>query len=62
MSFVRRIGLAVIALLALLALAAQPAAAKGGGQIGSGWGTPGSANGQFFNPAMLGVDPVDGSV
>ncbi|HVY77799.1 MAG TPA: PKD domain-containing protein, partial [Solirubrobacterales bacterium] len=52
---------AALAVVAFL-VAAQPAAAKGGGQIGSGWGTPGSANGQFFNPAMLGVDPVDGSV
>ena len=62
--FVRAGALAWVALtlLAALLLAAQPAAAKGGGQIGAGWGTSGSANGQLFNPVMLGVDPVDGSV
>ncbi|HEY4780056.1 MAG TPA: PKD domain-containing protein [Solirubrobacterales bacterium] len=32
------------------------------GQIGEAWGSPGGSTGQFFDPAMLGVDPSDGSV
>jgi ABC-type phosphate transport system substrate-binding protein/Fe-S cluster biogenesis protein NfuA len=61
----RRRSLALTALIATLALSAtlaQSAVAKGGGQIGEGFGTPGTGNGQFFNPAMFGADPVDGTL
>jgi ABC-type phosphate transport system substrate-binding protein len=62
---VRRSSLALMALIAVLALGvtlAQSAAAKGGGQIGESWGTPGTGSGQLFNPAMFGADPTDGTV
>ena len=54
--------IALFVALALFATLAQSAAAKGGGQIGESWGTPGTGNGQLFNPAMFGADPVDGTV
>jgi hypothetical protein len=38
------------------------AGATTSGQIGETWGSPGTGAGQFFNPAMLGVNPSDGSV
>jgi hypothetical protein len=55
---------AAIAALALIALAtaATAAAAPNGGQVGATWGTPGIGSGQFFNPALFGVDPSDGTV
>ena len=62
---VRKRSLALAFLIALVALGvafAQLAPAKGGGQIGESWGTPGTGNGQLFNPAMFGVDSTDGSV
>ena len=58
----RRLGAALLAVTALLALQAAPAAALGGGQIGESFGTPGVGNGQFFNPLMFGADPVDGTL
>src|SRR5664279_1212994 len=51
---------AAIAILSLLG--AQTTAARGGGQIGESFGTPGVGNGQFFNPAMLGVDSQNGTI
>ena len=48
--------------LMILGLSAQTAAAKGGGQIGEAWGSPGATSGKFFNPAMFGVDPGNGTV
>jgi ABC-type phosphate transport system substrate-binding protein len=58
----RLLGLSLLALAVLLALYAQSASAIGGGQIGTSFGTPGVGNGQFFNPAMFGADPVDGTL
>src|ERR1700746_234473 len=54
--------LIVIATLALGAAVAQLAPAKGGGQIGEAWGTPGTGNGQLFNPVMFGADSTDGTI
>jgi hypothetical protein len=62
---VRRWSLVLAALFATLALGAtlaQSASANGGGQIGEAWGTPGTGNGQLFNPAMFGADSTDGTV
>ncbi|HET7445871.1 MAG TPA: hypothetical protein VFJ57_14570, partial [Solirubrobacterales bacterium] len=60
-----KFGRAFVALIAATALVAAcfaaGGAAKGGGQLES-WGSKGSADGQFFLPGMLGVDPVDGTV
>jgi ABC-type phosphate transport system substrate-binding protein len=61
----RRWGLALAALLGTLVLGvsfAQLAPAKGGGQVGEAWGTPGTANGQLYNPAMFGADTGNGNV
>ncbi len=61
----RRWGLALVAAIAALLLSAgmaQMAAAKGGGQIGEGWGTPGTGNGQLYNPALFGADTSTGKV
>ena len=57
-----RVLMIVIAALAISGLFAQPASAKGGGQIGESWGTPGTGNGQLFNPGMFGADSTDGTV
>ena len=53
---------ALIATIAMIAVSAQPAAAKGGGQIGESFGSPGTGNAQFFDPAMFGVDSQTGTV
>jgi DNA-binding beta-propeller fold protein YncE len=53
---------AVFGPIALSALFAAGAAAKGGGQVGEGFGSAGVGNGQFFNPALLGVDSADGTL
>jgi hypothetical protein len=45
-----------------LAAAGSAAAAPNGGQVGATWGTPGTGSGQFFNPALFGVDSSDGTV
>jgi len=58
----RRLGFALLAIAALLAVYAQSAGALGGGQIGTSFGTPGVGNGQFFNPGSFGADPVDGTL
>ena len=58
----RRALIAVVAVAALLAIYAQSAAAIGGGQIGTSFGSPGVGNGQFYNPLMFGADPVDGTL
>jgi ABC-type phosphate transport system substrate-binding protein len=54
--------IALFAAFALFASLSQSASAKGGGQIGEAWGTPGTGNGQLFNPAMFGADSTDGTV
>ena len=59
---VRRGYLALFAVIAVVAITAQFAAAKGGGQVGESFGAPGVGNGQFFNPAMLGVDSQNGTI
>lgn len=63
---VRRSTSLVLALAAAISLfavtAGQSARADTFGQIGSAWGAPGSGNGQFFHPALFGVDSGDGSV
>ena len=53
---------ALVATIAMIAVSAQPAAAKGGGQIGESFGSPGTGNAQFFDPAMFGVDSQTGTV
>ena len=61
----KRWSVATVALFAtviLFAITAQLAAAKGGGQVGESFGAPGVGNGQFFNPAMLGVDSQNGTI
>jgi hypothetical protein len=56
-----RAWIALIAIAAALGGLSSAAAAKGGGQLES-WGTKGTAEGQFFNPGMMGVDPSSGAV
>ncbi|MGA8745836.1 MAG: PKD domain-containing protein [Solirubrobacterales bacterium] len=52
-----------VAALSIPALVLPATAAAGiSGQIGEAWGTPGTEPGQFYDPAMFGVDPVDGSI
>jgi ABC-type phosphate transport system substrate-binding protein len=61
----RRRGLALVAMIATLLFGAtvtQTATARGGGQIGEAWGTPGTGNGQLYNPAMFGADTSTGDV
>jgi ABC-type phosphate transport system substrate-binding protein len=57
-----RSAIAVSLALALLALLPPSAGALGGGQVGTGFGTNGTGNGQFFNPGTFGADPVDGTL
>jgi hypothetical protein len=56
-----RAWVALIAIAALLGALASTGVAKGGGQLES-WGAKGTADGQFFNPGMMGVDPSTGTV
>jgi PKD repeat protein len=55
--------LAIAVVISLLVVTAgQSAKADVFGQIGVAWGAPGSGNGEFFRPALFGVDSGDGSV
>jgi hypothetical protein len=59
----KHVVLATLAAVAfLVAIGSSTARAETFGQIGEAWGEPGSGPGQFFDPAMFGVDPSDGSV
>jgi hypothetical protein len=56
------LALAIFAALLTFVAGAETAPAQTLGQIGAAWGTAGTGAAQFFNPAMLGVDPDTGSV
>ncbi|HSR95314.1 MAG TPA: hypothetical protein VLK56_10660, partial [Solirubrobacterales bacterium] len=55
--------LTIAAAVAMMAgIVVESADADAFGQIGTAWGAAGNGNGQFFRPALFGVDSGDGSV